>query len=200
MRVAIHQPNFMPWWPYFDKIKRCDRFVIMSYCQFESGERQNRFEFGGRWYTMGVPKGIQQLREKRYSAPQYDWLKIKRRLPQYATFLSQFDDCISADLVGTNTEIILRLCRILGIKTEIVFDQQTDLVATARLVHICRQFGATHYLSGMSGRSYLDIGQFSDAGITVEYQGEVNCSPIIEVLSGKSDSQRPENSCKWNKQ
>lgn len=27
---AIHQPNFMPWLPYFDKISKADKFVFLD--------------------------------------------------------------------------------------------------------------------------------------------------------------------------
>ena len=28
MRVSIHQPNFVPWYPFFQKIKEVDKFII----------------------------------------------------------------------------------------------------------------------------------------------------------------------------
>ena len=43
MRVAIHQPNFFPWYPYFEKILRADIFVILQNCQFE----KNNFQKNG---------------------------------------------------------------------------------------------------------------------------------------------------------
>lgn len=35
MIVSIHQPNFVTWYPFFEKVAQSDVFVIMSHCQFE---------------------------------------------------------------------------------------------------------------------------------------------------------------------
>ena len=33
-KVAIHQPNYLPWLGYFAKIKKCDIFVFLDDVQF----------------------------------------------------------------------------------------------------------------------------------------------------------------------
>ena len=43
MIVSIHQPNYLPWLGYFDKIKRSDLFVIFDDVQFPRGKKH----FGG---------------------------------------------------------------------------------------------------------------------------------------------------------
>ena len=58
MRLAIHQPNFMPWYPFFEKIKNCDKFIMLTHCQFEKNGYQNRFNLNDKWYTMSVKKGL----------------------------------------------------------------------------------------------------------------------------------------------
>ena len=44
-----------------------------------------------------------------------------------------------------------------------------DLSSTELLVEICKNLNATTYLSGPSGRDYLDIQLFDAAGIKVEF-------------------------------
>ena len=45
MRISIHQPNFVPWYPFFQKIQQCDKFIILTHCQFEkNGYQVNTLE------------------------------------------------------------------------------------------------------------------------------------------------------------
>ena len=43
MKIAIHQPNFLPWYPFFQKIKEVDKFIILGNCQFEKNGFQNPY-------------------------------------------------------------------------------------------------------------------------------------------------------------
>lgn len=53
------------------------------------------------------------------------------------------------------------------------FIRSSDLDASGRksdrLIQICKQVGATHYISGPSASSYIDETLFNQNGITVEY-------------------------------
>ena len=42
MLVAIHQPTFVPWLGYLDRMLRSDLFVILDHVQFERRNYQNR--------------------------------------------------------------------------------------------------------------------------------------------------------------
>ncbi|MBB6215358.1 hypothetical protein HNQ80_001447 [Anaerosolibacter carboniphilus] len=37
MKLAVHQPNYLPWPGYFSKIAQCDIFVILDMVQFPRG-------------------------------------------------------------------------------------------------------------------------------------------------------------------
>src|SRR5947209_12961076 len=58
MLVAIHQPCFMPWLGYLDRMLRSDLFVILDHVQFERRNYQNRalirLEDEARWLTVPV--------------------------------------------------------------------------------------------------------------------------------------------------
>ena len=171
----------MPWYPFFQKIEKSDIFVIMVNCQFEKNNFQNRFNMNDKWNTMSVNKGMEPIVNKKYLSPEKDWNKIKSNLSEYSDILVNFDEYISENLAETNVSIIKKLCEMLGIETDIVMDFPTDLRSTDRLVDICKHYGATKYLSGPSGKKYLDLDLFSD-NIEVIYQEEQTKKPILEIL------------------
>jgi hypothetical protein len=182
MKLAIHQPNFFPWYPFFEKIKEVDKFVILTHCQFEKNGYQNRFNFHDQWYTLSVLKGLSPIKDKVYASPHEDWDKIKNRLSSYKSILDEFDDCISDSLSQTNIFIIKKICRLLNINTEIKEDFPTQLRSTSRLVEICKRYKGSHYLSGRGAKEYLEPNDFSPHGIEVSFQKETTPVPILDML------------------
>ena len=182
MRIAIHQPNFMPWYPFFEKIQNCDKFIMLTHCQFEKNGYQNRFNFNDKWYTMSVKKGLEPIKDKIYISPKNDWDKIKNKLPDYKSILDEFDDCILESLEATNSMIIKKLCDMLDIKTEIVTDYPDVHTSTDRLVDLCKTFGGTEYFSGIGAKAYLDESKFNKENIKVSYQEKSNKIHTSEVL------------------
>lgn len=178
MKIAIHQPNFCPTKGYFDKVAAVDLFVIMVHCQWEKGKYQNRFHVGDQWNTMSVRHGLEPINKKVYVKPDKDWAKISARYPR----LRLFDMCVSSSLSTMNVAIINRALAMMGIGTPWVYDYETDLTETARLVDICKKHNATEYLSGQSGRKYLDLKQFDEAGIKVSFHDNPDLTPLVHLI------------------
>ena len=178
MIASIHQPNFFPYAGFFQKMDQCDVFVIMMHCQYERQNYQNRFNYQGKWLTMSVNRGLEPIRDKYYIKPQEDWDRIKRIVNE--PILDEFDDCITESLVKTNVSIIRRIAAMLDIETRIVYDYDTELSGTPRLVDICNTYSATGYLSGISGKRYLDFDKFE--GIKLQYQENIDTRPIIDLI------------------
>lgn len=186
--LTAHQPNFLPWLPFFKKMAAADVFVILRHCQFEKNGFQNRFNLSGRWYTMSTAKGLDPIYNKEYVNPDKDWARIKAALPKlYGRQLDRFDSYISNNLYLTNTAIILHTAKLFNIRASIAFDFPTDCKGTDRLIELCKVHGCKRYLSGPSGRRYLDIEKFSAAGIEIDFfvtDKEDKCS-LVEVLHGR---------------
>jgi len=170
MIVSIHQPNFFPWLPFFEKIKSSDVFVFLRHCQFEKNNYQNRFFYRDAWRTMSVSKGMEPIVQKKYVNYARDWQKIKTNLHDKRQILEEFDDCISESLWDTNQKIITRLLKKLNINVKVEYDDPTDELSNSRLISICKNLGATTYLAGSGGRNYMNLDVWSNAGIDVQFQ------------------------------
>jgi hypothetical protein len=182
MIVTIHQPNFVPWYPYFQKIQQADVFVLLGHCQFEKNGYQNRFYLKDKWNTLSVKKGLDPIKEKYYINPLKDWNSIKSRLFEYKNILSEMDNLITDNLYETNKDIILYLMNKLNITTPLVEDYPTDLNSTERLVDLCKKYNATTYLAGQGGKEYLNESLFEKEGIEVIYQENLNKIHTLEYL------------------
>ena len=58
MIVAIHQPQYLPWLGYFDKMRRADMFCFLDNVQYKKNDWQNRNRLktdqGWQWLTVPV--------------------------------------------------------------------------------------------------------------------------------------------------
>lgn len=183
MIVTIHQPNFVPWYPFFQKIEQADVYVVLGHCQFEKNGFQNRFQLNQQWNTLSVYKGLEPIRNKKYINAMKDWNSIKAKLPKYSSILSEMDYCITDNLFDTNFSIIKHLVNKLSINTRIEEDYETDLRSTDRLVDICKRFGATTYLAGQGGHDYLEESLFEKENIEVIYQKDLNRIHTLEYIT-----------------
>ncbi|MDD5348183.1 MAG: WbqC family protein, partial [Candidatus Omnitrophica bacterium] len=56
MIVSVHQPQYLPWLGFFDKIARSDCFVFLDTVQYKEREFQNRNKIrtadGWMWLTV----------------------------------------------------------------------------------------------------------------------------------------------------
>src|SRR5450755_3257036 len=48
MIVSIHQPQYLPWIPYFSKIKQSNLFVVLDDVQYQKNGLQNRNYIAGK--------------------------------------------------------------------------------------------------------------------------------------------------------
>ena len=187
MIVAIHQPQYLPWLGYFDKIDRSDVFVTLSTVQFKKNEYQNRNRIktaqGWQWLTVPVhyrfPQRIDEVTINNDSA----WRHKHRqalitnyaRAPYFDSLFPAIERLLASDWQGIsdlNLETVRVLMDLLGLSTPLNATASMGLSddPTGRLVDICGQEGADVYLSGAGGREYLDLKQFESAGIEVIFQ------------------------------
>lgn len=200
MIVAIHQPQFMPWLGYFDKMDKCDVFVFLDNIQYKKNEYQNRNRIktsqGWQWLTVPTnyrfPQKISEVtidsttdwRKKHLHAIEFNYGKS----PYFNKYIDVFRELYGLDrllLSDINMACVRMLRDLLGVGTELLVSSETGISCgepNLRLIELCRKLGADTYLAGRDGKNYMDLEMFRAAGITVRFQ-EFN-HPVYPQLFG----------------
>ena len=200
MIVGIHQPQYLPWLGYFDKIDRSDVFVILDNVQYKKNEWQNRnrIKTAQRWQWITVPVLYhfpQRINEvKVANGESWNRKHLNTLLTNYHKahyfheYLPFFEDAYAHTweyLADVNIHLIKYFIDAIGIKTELVLASQLRLREdpTERLIDICKAVGADTYLSGRDGDKYMDLSKFWAEGIDVVFQGFYH--PVYDQLFGE---------------
>lgn len=188
VRVGIHQPHYLPWLRYFEKIARSDVFIILDDVQYEKNGFQNRNRIktaqGPALLTVPVLKPtLRPIREIEID-PRGGWSEKHRRAlelsyrkaPHFAEYWPALEALLSQPwqrLAELNEAMIRLLLEQLGITTRLVRSSDLDVPgeSTERLANLCRAVGGTEYLSGAYAvQAYLDPGTLEQAGIRLVFQ------------------------------
>jgi hypothetical protein len=185
--LSAHQPAYLPWPGYFDKINKADAFVILDDVPLSQNDKENyvnrvQVRVGDRAQWLTIPlhahghltSTIRQIeidnsrdwRRKHketirhnYSRAPY-WKEMSERIGDAITFISY---AISEVWEGIN---------VLPIDTEVYL--QSDLHVGGEkqelIVNLCKHFYADAFLFGCNGRNYVDEEYFKSQGIMPLYQ------------------------------
>ena len=194
MIVAAHQPSFLPWLGYLDKLARADLFVVMDDLQYEAQNFQNRNRIklnnGVGWLTVPLERCHQSDRicDKRIqnggTSPKDHWqrriwtsLQIHYgRAAHFARYAGELEEVFQrrwTHLIDLDLHILDLARRWLGIQTPIVLASSLELTGerTERIADLCCKVGARTYLSGAGGSTgYLDVDGLRRAGVAVGWQ------------------------------
>ncbi len=202
MILSAHQPAYLPWLGYFDKIARSDIFVYLDAVQFEKNSFINRNKIktpqGPQWLTVPVKtKGHinATLRDTLIDDEQPWRSKHLKSIEMNYRKAPHFKDCF-LKLEGLFTipeSNLAELCwqqlqfwlSEFDIKTKVVRSSEVTITSKKSdlVFDLCKLFGADHYLSGALGKDYLEKNSFSAAGIKIEYQDYQ--SPVYPQLGGE---------------
>ena len=188
MLVGIHQLHYLPWLRYFDKIARCDVFVVLDNIQYNKNGWQNRNKIkspaGPLLLTVPVIERFgQNLNEVRVNntAPwrRKHWRSISQcyaKAPFFRDYAGFLEVAYAREwefLNDINRHMLTYFVDKLGIETRIVYASEINApgVATERLVNLITAVGGDRYYSGAYAlEAYLDIEALTRAGIRLELQ------------------------------
>jgi hypothetical protein len=188
MIVSVHQPQYLPWLGYFDKIDKADAFVLLDNVQFKKNEWQNRNKIktvqGWMWLTVPVLYKFPQLINEvgvnntdRWQHKQRQALVSNyRKSPFWQMLEGFFEETFSRQwtiISELNIHVVEKLVSLLGIETPVhvasemgTFPEDPD----ERLIALTKHLGGDTYLAGSGGKDYMDLAKYEKNGIRVIFQ------------------------------
>ncbi|MFW6247269.1 MAG: WbqC family protein [bacterium] len=189
--MAMHQPNYLPWIGYFNKISCCDIFVYLDSVQFPRGQnfssRTKIKAASGPVYLsipISKPKGIEgkasyyditfansNWKNKHLKSIYFNYKKT----PFFSEIYAIIEEKIlkAQNIVDLNINLIESIIEYLNIRNQRVklsdiakkFGKKNDLI-----VDICKKVDANIYLSGTGGgKKYNDEVLLNISNIDLKY-------------------------------
>jgi hypothetical protein len=191
MKVSIHQPNFMPWPGFFNKIIQSDIFVILDdvKCSKNSFFNRSKFASGKNTFWLTVPLAKKSYSLKIYNAetPNKKWIDkhIKyfenthgatQERKFYNTIIEEYErlrheDCML--ISDFNISLIQNIVDFLEIDSRIVKSSELNIpdrfLKQDRVIEIVKKMSGKTYISGKGAREYQDREIFVLNNIDLEY-------------------------------
>lgn len=196
MIVSINQPAYLPWLGYFHRIAISDIHIVLDHVQFEKNSFVNRNKIRTKegWCWLTVPlrtKGLfgnleintlEISQDNRWSKKHWSSIASNySKAPHFEEFVWIVKGIYSEswrkfnELVKAITSNILKS---LNIKTQLLYSSQMSPAGQKDelVLNLCKEVGATTYISGPLGRGYLDEAKFERNRIQLFYHDYVHPS------------------------
>ena len=194
MLIAIHQPHYIPWLGYLDRMVKADLFIILDHVQFERRNFQNRttIRLEGQPKLLTVP--VIQLSQKEVIVDKRvdnsedggrDWgpthfktLKYAyRKAPFFAQYAPRLEEILHAKwdkLVDLDLAMLDFVREAFEIRTPLARSSEMPVegARSELLLNLCKSRGpGSVFLGGLGGsRRYLDHEAFAREGVGVAWQ------------------------------
>lgn len=190
---AIHQPHYLPYMGYIDKMYRSDVFVFLDTVQFVRRGWQNRNKIrtagGEQWLTIPVLKEgrSQKICDTMIDTTRAAWKRKHLRAIELNYSKAKYFDKFwprlkrlyvetEADKLASFNVVLVEWFRFMLIPEwdgELVIASDYGGISeepTERLIDLCQKFDCDTYLAGEGGHNYMNTDAFCKAGITVVWQ------------------------------
>ena len=184
MIVSIHQPQYLPWIPYFSKIKVSDIFVFLDDVQFQKNGLQNRnfiFSKNGEirltipvFHSLSDKINTIKISDSRILKKHWQTIEMAyKKTPFFNEVAENLNPIYTKEyqlLCDLNIDLIKFYLNYLGINTQIITssDIKKEGDKSELVLSICKKLNASTYLTGSGGLEYLKIDEFEQENIIVE--------------------------------
>jgi hypothetical protein len=199
MTIAIMQPYIFPYIGYFQLINAVDKFIIYDDVNYinKGWINRNNILVSGQTHLFTIPlkdasqnKLINEVELSKSDPWQKKFLKTVQQSYQKAPYFQKvfvlIEEIVNLD-VQTVYELtlnaLIKTSAFMEIKTEIVpsssIYNNTNLKGPERILDICKQENASHYINPIGGMELYDKSKFEKEGIRLDFIKSVS-SPYIQ--------------------
>tara|TARA_R100001443_G_scaffold67656_3_gene76465 strand:+ start:1391 stop:2122 length:732 start_codon:yes stop_codon:yes gene_type:complete len=191
--VSIHQPNYIPWLGFFDKVMNSDIYVVFDDVQYPRGKdfanrNQIKTNNGKLWLTIPIKdksslklwKDIQYIDNGWKAKHLKNIESFYKKSDYFETYYPKLENIFSKNndsLMELNVDLIKFVLEEFAMgsgQPKIVYssDIKTDKTGLEKILHILSELNATHYISGSGEGSnrYIDEEKFTDNNIKLVWQ------------------------------
>ena len=188
MIASIHQPAYIPWLGYFDKLSKSDIHIFFDDAEYSKNNLFNRNKIktpqGAIWLTVpikyksGLP--INKTKIDNSSVWQEEHWKTLNANYARAPHFKKYSDIFFKKIYSQDWEFLsdltIEMNKIIAdlLEIKVKFMKSSDLNVEGKrnekLINLCKKAEADVYLSGQGARVYMDENLFLLNNIKVIYQ------------------------------
>ncbi len=188
MKIVVHQPHFLPWIGYFNKLTHADVFVFQDNVQFRRRYYQNRTKIRTNksscsWLTIPVSARRDTFINEVKTAASFSKNRLFKTIEHSYSKSEYFDEvwpplkgvleAAQNTLMDINKRTLLFILELLDIKLSIRYASEFPLLTdpSSTIVSICQAIGADNYIFGEGGGlDYHGYSKFHKSGIKTYQQ------------------------------
>lgn len=200
--LTAHQPLYIPWLGFFQKISMSDVFCVLDDVQFTPNDYIHRNRIKGPngpvWLTIPVKtkghldKTINDITiDNSQTWKRKHWISLVvaygKKAPYFESYSDFFKDTYKREwerVVDIDIHILQYLLKELGISVTFLrsSEQHFEGKKSERVLDMCQKLGADMYIFGEMGKNYADTAKFSKHSISIYFQKYKH--PIYPQLYG----------------
>lgn len=193
MFVSMHQPDYLPWLGYFNKINVSDAFIYFdtAFYSHSGFHDSNKIKTSNGWAYLTIPMAHSEdqkrlkdallpLENTRWIHKHWKSMQLNyARAPHWREHAPFFEDLYThvdrfKTLADLNIAIIDYMCKAFGITTTLyrasTLGVDLELRSTEAILQVIKKVQATDFLAGPSGKKYLQRERFVEEGVNLLFQ------------------------------
>jgi len=201
--LTAHQPLYIPWLGFFQKVSMSDIFCILDDVQFSTNDftHRNKIKSARGPLIITIPILRSGHFEKKIMDMEIDnkikWERIHwnsilasygKKAPYFECYKDFFETTYKKSwdrIVDLDLSLLEYLFKEMGISVKIVKSSEMKIQSdkSEKLIEICQNQAADIYISGECGKNYVDNDNFNKNGINLYFQDYQH--PVYSQLYGE---------------